>query len=851
DIRNAAVLLEVPGRVHAKAPLDHFGGQIEMTGKFFGVVEKNDSDAWRARAMEKDGLEVVEGEMEILSSTGQDRLVVRFIDNSGGRGIEEEGDFEDPIGDEAPVDEKPNENPLLDPDNPQWLARIVQNKSGKVNLDMSWIMREFPSEWSHFEKLSAVLERFTVGGMLRHVALIDWLNEIRRCSFSERLTLINILARHLPNSKTESFLAGIVLIKNCKNSFLPQVYRKPIDSIIASLENPAGPQGASVAVLPEVVSPTSASSEEYRSRRMSHPHSMWELENLSWLLKAAVSEERAGYGIQTPSDVLPDIQSFNGYVRSFNRDVRWFAVHILTDARKQFVDDEVRQAIDEVLKQVKNAPSPNNSDDDWNRLNHLAKALELVSHPETEAEQSDVLHLVNLFEGDVIHEDEKLRQEAVQILTEARGLFKNKEVLQAIDDMLAQATKIKWPRKGEGLFSWAKRMWGELTKDEDGGILFDEAPVDDDRDVPNKTIGTGRRVWGPGQGIPMAKARAERRLGKNIESSNKPKPSGGGNALGGDAESVIDTEPSNPRVIGGDPAPFQNAILAARRSGKKVIVEVGCGEAPVAFLERAKNDPDTQYFGIDPWLLDVPFDFDIPANVYLYQGKAAGALRGLAEQEAVDEIQIIAPNGSENDPTSVGDPDLGEPEFTFTAADVSLFYSLLKDGGSLSVYTEGLTWADDFTRFIEDVFNRTTQITLSRKNAPTSDYVDYAMQKFIFSITGYRDPELSSGGRGIEEGGGISNEDFEPESAPISGLPAWEPMLLDRLSPQAEIISDIAEKDGESGEESMTDAETITADIPSGTALNSSWLWPQTTGPIPAFSGAPMLARSARVLVIR
>ncbi|MBI4412256.1 MAG: hypothetical protein HY541_07220 [Deltaproteobacteria bacterium] len=101
------------------------------------------------------------------------------------------------------------------------------------------------------------------------------------------------------------------------------------------------------------------------------------------------------------------------------------------------------------------------------------------------------------------------------------------------------------------------------------------------------------------------------------------------------------------------------------------------------------------------------------------------------------------------------------------------------------------------------------------------------------------------------EGGGISNEDFEPESAPISDLPAWEPMLLEQLSPQAEVISGIAEEDAESGEESMTDAETMTADIPFGTASDSLWLWPQTTGPIMAFSGAPMLARSARVLVIR
>ena len=103
----------------------------------------------------------------------------------------------------------------------------------------------------------------------------------------------------------------------------------------------------------------------------------------------------------------------------------------------------------------------------------------------------------------------------------------------------------------------------------------------------------------------------------------------------------------------------------------------------------------------------------------------------------------------------------------------------------------------------------------------------------------------------IGDEGGISNEDFEPNSAPISDLPAWEPMLLDQLSPQEEVISDIPEADGESEEESMTDAETVTVGIPSGTASDSLWLWPQTTGPIPAFSGAPMLARSARVLAIR
>ena len=81
DFSNASVFLEIQDAQHVGSPVAHLGGQLDVTGKLFGVVdyEADVPPNWREfQAGEKieDGIKVYEGQVKVVASEKQDKLIV-------------------------------------------------------------------------------------------------------------------------------------------------------------------------------------------------------------------------------------------------------------------------------------------------------------------------------------------------------------------------------------------------------------------------------------------------------------------------------------------------------------------------------------------------------------------------------------------------------------------------------------------------------------------------------------------------------------------------------------------------------------------------------------------------------
>lgn len=81
DINNASVLIEINNAQHLFGPLDHFQGQLDMTGKLFGITEfysqdqKTRNDFWKG-AVDKNGIVIMNKKVTIVGSEKQNRLVI-------------------------------------------------------------------------------------------------------------------------------------------------------------------------------------------------------------------------------------------------------------------------------------------------------------------------------------------------------------------------------------------------------------------------------------------------------------------------------------------------------------------------------------------------------------------------------------------------------------------------------------------------------------------------------------------------------------------------------------------------------------------------------------------------------
>jgi hypothetical protein len=79
DFNNAAVLVEIPDAPHLEDPLAHLNGQLEMTGKFFAVLDSVQPNNWSLfgrLSKQEGGLTVYPGQVSVLASASQNRLVI-------------------------------------------------------------------------------------------------------------------------------------------------------------------------------------------------------------------------------------------------------------------------------------------------------------------------------------------------------------------------------------------------------------------------------------------------------------------------------------------------------------------------------------------------------------------------------------------------------------------------------------------------------------------------------------------------------------------------------------------------------------------------------------------------------
>ncbi len=81
DFSNASVFLEIQDATHTGDPIDHLGGQLDVTGKLFGVLDYRDEvspdfDGFREREKKVDGIRVYQGKVKAVASERQNQMII-------------------------------------------------------------------------------------------------------------------------------------------------------------------------------------------------------------------------------------------------------------------------------------------------------------------------------------------------------------------------------------------------------------------------------------------------------------------------------------------------------------------------------------------------------------------------------------------------------------------------------------------------------------------------------------------------------------------------------------------------------------------------------------------------------
>ncbi len=87
DFSNASVFVEIQDAVHTGDPVAHLGGQLDETGKLFGVLNFNSHhspnfDLLRSREQDEYGSRVYQGKVKAIASEAQDRMQVITLDEN-------------------------------------------------------------------------------------------------------------------------------------------------------------------------------------------------------------------------------------------------------------------------------------------------------------------------------------------------------------------------------------------------------------------------------------------------------------------------------------------------------------------------------------------------------------------------------------------------------------------------------------------------------------------------------------------------------------------------------------------------------------------------------------------------
>jgi hypothetical protein len=85
DFSNASVFLEIPDMRHMRDSVAHLGGQLDLTGKLFGVLDYDAEippqwDKFIPRVKEECGIKVYHGKVKVVASERQNKIVVSALD---------------------------------------------------------------------------------------------------------------------------------------------------------------------------------------------------------------------------------------------------------------------------------------------------------------------------------------------------------------------------------------------------------------------------------------------------------------------------------------------------------------------------------------------------------------------------------------------------------------------------------------------------------------------------------------------------------------------------------------------------------------------------------------------------
>lgn len=85
DFSNASVFLEIQDARHTGDPVAHLGGQLDLTGKLFGILDYDAEippqwDKFQSKEVDESGIRVYQGKVKAVASERQNKIVVSALD---------------------------------------------------------------------------------------------------------------------------------------------------------------------------------------------------------------------------------------------------------------------------------------------------------------------------------------------------------------------------------------------------------------------------------------------------------------------------------------------------------------------------------------------------------------------------------------------------------------------------------------------------------------------------------------------------------------------------------------------------------------------------------------------------
>jgi hypothetical protein len=149
------------------------------------------------------------------------------------------------------------------------------------------------------------------------------------------------------------------------------------------------------------------------------------------------------------------------------------------------------------------------------------------------------------------------------------------------------------------------------------------------------------------------------------------------------------------------------------KKGKDVVLFLGCGSRAFEVLDaRTKSQYQHSFLiGIEPNSFALPSEIPSAPAIAFTRGKWQSTLYDLLDHQLIDEINFVAPSGTEaglerdakNNSTLMLLSD-GLTIVSESHGDFVWLKRLLRSGGEINFYTENQAWAEDYAKSLQDVF---------------------------------------------------------------------------------------------------------------------------------------------------